>query len=54
VGGMMYIASRVLNVRMWDYAVEVLPFLLMMCGLVVLLSTFPALTLWLPNLLYNQ
>ena len=54
VGGMMYIASRVLNVRMWDYAVEVLPFLLMMCGLLVLLSTFPALTLWFPNLLYNQ
>ncbi|MCY7306884.1 MAG: TRAP transporter large permease [Rhodoferax sp.] len=54
VGGMMYIASRVLNVRMWDYAVEVLPFLLMMCGLLVLLSIFPALTLWFPNLLYNQ
>jgi tripartite ATP-independent transporter DctM subunit len=53
VGGMMYIASRVLNVSMRDYAVEVLPYLLMMCGLLVILSAFPGLSLWLPNLLYN-
>jgi tripartite ATP-independent transporter DctM subunit len=54
VGGMMYIASRVLNVPMREYAVEVLPFLLMMFAVLVLLSSFPGLTLWLPNLLYNQ
>jgi len=54
VGGMMYIASRVLNVPMRDYAVEVLPFLLMMGGILVLLSSFPAISLWLPNLLFNQ
>ena len=53
VGGMMYIASRVLNVPMREYAIEVLPFLAMMCCLLVLLSAFPGLTLWLPNLLYN-
>ena len=53
VGGMMYIASRVLNVSMRDYAVEVMPYLLMMCGLLVILSAFPGLSLWLPNLLYN-
>jgi tripartite ATP-independent transporter DctM subunit len=53
VGGMMYIASRVLNVSMRDYAVEVAPYLLMMGILLVVLSAFPELTLWLPNLLYN-
>lgn len=53
VGGMMYIASRVLKVPMRDYAIEVMPFLVMMCGLLVLLSAFPSLTLWLPNYLYN-
>lgn len=53
VGGMMYIASRVLNVSMRDYAIEVLPFLAMMFCLLGILSAFPGLTLWLPNLLYN-
>lgn len=53
VGGMMYIASRVLSVPMRDYAVEVMPYLLMMCGLLIILSVFPGLTLWLPNLMYN-
>jgi TRAP-type C4-dicarboxylate transport system permease large subunit len=54
VGGMMYIASRVLKVPMKDYAVEVLPFLAMMFLVLVLLSAFPAITMWLPNLLYNN
>lgn len=53
VGGMMYIASRVLSVPMRDYAVEVAPYLAMMCVLLVILSAFPGVTLWLPNLLYN-
>lgn len=54
VGGMMYIASRVLNVSMVEYAVEILPFLLMMFGILVFLSAFPAVTLWLPNLLLQH
>ena len=53
VGGMMYIASRVLKVPMRDYAIEVMPFLLAMCGLLVLLSAVPGFTLWLPNALFN-
>ncbi|MCP8937596.1 TRAP transporter large permease [Alsobacter sp. SYSU M60028] len=53
VGGMMYIASRVLGVPMRDYAIEVFPYLAMMCLLLVILSVFPGLTLWLPNLMYN-
>ena len=53
VGGMMYIASRVLKVPMRNYAIEVMPFLLAMCGLLVLLSAVPGFTLWLPNALFN-
>jgi tripartite ATP-independent transporter DctM subunit len=53
VGGMMYISSRVLNVSMHEYAVEVMPYLAMMCALLIILSAFPGLTLWLPNLFYN-
>jgi tripartite ATP-independent transporter DctM subunit len=53
VGGMMYIASRVLKVSMKEYSIAVIPFLLSMLFLLVLLSAFPAITLWLPNLLYN-
>ncbi|CAH1671805.1 MAG: TRAP transporter large permease [Chelatococcus sp.] len=53
VGGMMYIASRVLRVPMKDYAIEVSPYLLMMMVLLVILSAFPGLSLWLPNFFYN-
>jgi tripartite ATP-independent transporter DctM subunit len=53
VGGMMYIASRVLNVPMRSYAVEVMPFLVVMSILLIILSAFPGLTLWLPNFFYN-
>ncbi|CAH1662419.1 Tripartite ATP-independent transporter DctM subunit [Hyphomicrobiales bacterium] len=53
VGGMMYIASRVLRVPMKDYAIEIGPFLLMMMVLLVILSAFPGLSLWLPNFFYN-
>jgi tripartite ATP-independent transporter DctM subunit len=53
VGGMMYISSRVLNVSMRDYTVEVMPYLLVMGILLIILSAFPGLTLWLPNLFYN-
>ena len=53
VGGMMYIASRVLSVPMRDYATEVFPYLVMMCVVLVILSVFPGITLWLPNLMYN-
>ena len=53
VGGMMYIASRILNVPMRNYAVEVMPFLAVMSILLIILSAFPGLTLWLPNVFYN-
>lgn len=53
VGQMMFISSQVLKVPMDDYTVEVLPFLAAMMGLLVLLTVFPQLTLWLPNLVFG-
>lgn len=53
VGGLMYISSQVLRVRMGDFAREALPYLMMMMGLLLLLSMFPQISLWLPNLIYG-
>lgn len=53
VGGLMYISSQTLRVRMGDYAREVIPYLAVMLLLLVLLSVFPQLSLWLPQLLYG-
>ncbi|WP_027997507.1 TRAP transporter large permease [Sinorhizobium arboris] len=53
VGGLMYISSMVLKVPMMAYAREVLPYLAMMMVILVMLSTFPQLSLWLPNLVYG-
>ena len=53
VGQMMFISSQVLKVPMDDYTREVLPFLGAMLGILVLLTVFPQLTLWLPNLMYG-
>jgi tripartite ATP-independent transporter DctM subunit len=54
VGQMMFISSQVLKVPMDDYTIEVLPFLGAMLGVLVLLTVFPQLTLWLPNLVYGK
>jgi tripartite ATP-independent transporter DctM subunit len=53
VGQMMFISSQVLKVPMDDYTTEVLPFLGALLGVLVLLTLFPQLTLWLPNLMYG-
>jgi tripartite ATP-independent transporter DctM subunit len=53
VGQMMFISSQVLKVPMDDYTVEVLPFLGAMLVVLVLLTLFPQLSLWLPNLVYG-
>lgn len=54
VGGLMYISSQALRVRMGDYTREVLPYLAAMMVLLVVLSVFPQISLWLPDLLYGQ
>jgi tripartite ATP-independent transporter DctM subunit len=53
VGGLMYISSQTLRVPMADYAREVAPYLAVMMFLLVVLSVFPQLSLWLPNLIYG-
>lgn len=54
VGGLMYISSQVLKVKMGQFAAELLPYLLMMGALLVLLSAFPQISLWLPDLIYGN
>jgi TRAP-type C4-dicarboxylate transport system permease large subunit len=54
VGQMMFISSQVLKVPMDDYTMEVLPFLGAMLVVLVLLTVFPQLSLWLPNLVYGK
>jgi tripartite ATP-independent transporter DctM subunit len=53
VGGLMYISSQTLKVPMAAYAREVAPYLGVMLFLLLLLSVFPQLSLWLPNLIYG-
>ena len=53
VGGLMYISSQTLKVKMMDYSREVVPYLAVMMVLLVILSIFPQLSLWLPNVLYG-
>ena len=54
VGQMMFISSQVLRVPMEDYTVEVLPFLGAMLVILLLLTLFPQITLWLPDLVYGK
>lgn len=53
VGGLMYISSQVLRVPMKDYAIEILPYLGMMFALLGLLTFFPQISLWLPDMIYG-
>ncbi len=51
VGVGMYVACAIGNVRMWDFFMEVWPFLLAVLALVFLIVFFPPVALFLPNLL---
>ncbi len=53
VGQMMFISSQVLRVPMSRYTVEVMPFLFAMTVVLLLLTLFPSLTVWLPNLAFG-
>jgi tripartite ATP-independent transporter DctM subunit len=52
VGGLMYISSQTLKVTMGQYSREIAPYLGVMMILLVLLSMFPQISLWLPNLMF--
>ena len=53
VGQLMFISSQVLRVPMEDYSVEVMPFLGAMLVVLLMLTVFPQITLWLPDLVYG-
>jgi len=50
VGLLILITSTIGRVRIWSVAVQALPFLAWSLVVLVLISVFPALVLWLPNL----
>ena len=52
VGGLMYISSQTLKVTMGQYSREIAPYLGVMMLLLVILSLFPQISLWLPNLMF--
>jgi tripartite ATP-independent transporter DctM subunit len=54
VGQMMFISSQVMRVPMEDYTIEVMPFLGAMLVVLLALTLFPQLTLWLPDLMYGK
>jgi tripartite ATP-independent transporter DctM subunit len=51
VGLLVFVTSAVGRVRLWSVAVEILPFLGWSLVVLVLISAFPGLVTWLPNLL---
>lgn len=53
VGQMMFISSQVMRVPMDAYTIEVLPFLGAMLVVLLALSLFPQLTVFLPNLVFG-
>ena len=54
VGQMMFISAQVLRVPMEDYTIEVMPFLGAMLVVLLALTLFPQLTLFLPDLVYGK
>ncbi|MCG2583538.1 TRAP transporter large permease [Massilia sp. TS11] len=53
VGLNLYVASGITKMGISELTVAVLPWLLTMLGFLVLVTYWPGLSLWLPNLIYN-
>jgi C4-dicarboxylate transporter DctM subunit len=53
VGLNLYVASGITNMGISELTVAVLPWLMTMLGFLVLVTYVPAISLWLPNLIYN-
>jgi tripartite ATP-independent transporter DctM subunit len=52
VGPAMFAVCSILDTPMEEYTMESLPFVAMVCFIILLLTFTPSLVLWLPNLLY--
>jgi tripartite ATP-independent transporter DctM subunit len=50
----MFVACRIANISIWDFTKELWPFLLALLAVLVLVTYFPAISLWLPNLLMGR
>ncbi|NUT60054.1 TRAP transporter large permease subunit [Herbaspirillum sp. C9C3] len=53
VGLNLYVASGITKMGITELTVAVMPWLLTMLGFLALVTYWPALSLWLPNLIYN-
>ncbi|WP_433693438.1 TRAP transporter large permease [Herbaspirillum seropedicae] len=53
VGLNLYVASGITKMGITELTIAVMPWLLTMLGFLVLVTYWPALSLWLPNLIYN-
>lgn len=53
VGLNLYVASGITKMGITELTIAVMPWLLTMLGFLVLVTYWPALSLWLPNLVYN-
>jgi len=51
VGLLVFVTSAIGRVQIWSVAVEILPFLGWSIAVLVLISAFPGLVIWLPNML---
>ncbi|MDR6585141.1 C4-dicarboxylate ABC transporter permease [Herbaspirillum sp. BH-1] len=53
VGLNLYVASGITKMGITELTIAVMPWLLTMLGFLMLVTYWPALSLWLPNLIYN-
>lgn len=53
VGLNLYVASGITKMGITELTIAVMPWLLTMLGFLALVTYWPALSLWLPNLIYN-
>jgi C4-dicarboxylate transporter DctM subunit len=53
VGLNLYVASGITKMGITELTIAVMPWLLTMLGFLALVTYWPGLSLWLPNLIYN-
>jgi tripartite ATP-independent transporter DctM subunit len=54
VGVCLFVASSISKVPLFQLTKAIIPFLLVSLGVLLLVSYVPAITLWLPNLVFNK
>jgi hypothetical protein len=54
VGMSMFIACRIANIQIWEFAREVWPFVIALIGVLLVVTYFPSVVLFLPNLVMGN